>query len=562
MYSFLATASPTPLIFLFLLTWCPCTVSGDRPRFTNVTDQAGIAHSHGIAMAPSLGRMTGGAAAGDFDGDGWVDLFFTQLGGHELLYRNNGDGTFSDVSALSGFDVARDTSGVASGDVDNDGDQDLYVTTFNERQNYLYLNDGQGRFSEQAVARGAAIRNDVVRQAYGAALGDYDRDGFLDVLTSDWGNAAHENQSRLLRNRGASRPGYFEDTTARAGLDVFPNSFGYRFTPSFTDLDRDGHTDIVFASDYRQSQLFWNNGDHTFTDGTVAAGVGVDENGMGSAIGDVDGDGDFDWFVTAIDHRPDGSPLTGNRLYLNRGNRTFEDATETAGVRDAGWAWGTTMFDYDNDGDLDLAATNGWPAADFWEDQSQLWENDGHGNFADVSREVGVVDELQGRGLVNLDYDRDGDLDLLIVNHHDQPVLYRNDGGNAANWLRFDLVGTLSNRNGLGAVITVTPDLDQDLTYVREVRSGDSYNSQSELTAHFGLGDRDSVDLVTIAWPGGSIQSLEQVATNQRLRVTQTPEPNGLGLSLLAFAFTMYASQHRRRSAKLHEAVFLRPNSH
>jgi hypothetical protein len=215
-------------------------------------------------------------------------------------------------------------------------------------------------------------------------------------MTGDRGKLAADSQSRLLHNRGASQPGYFEDVTSSAGLNVYRNNKTYRFTPRFVDLDRDGLPDLAIASDSYTSQLFWNNGDGTFTDGTLPAGVGTDHNGMGSTFGDYDGDGDLDWFITNFTADPN-LPPTGfggwNRLYRNDGNRQFTDVTEQAGVRDSRWAWGTTFFDYDNDGDLDLIATNGFTVVGWEDDRTVLWRNDGS-VFTDVSVAAGITDRL------------------------------------------------------------------------------------------------------------------------------------------------------------------------
>jgi hypothetical protein len=496
------------------------------PTFTNVTAAVGIHHVQ--SSTTGVEAMTGGAAAADFDGDGLVDLFFTRVDGPDVLYRNTGNG-FEDVSAQAGFTHALPTSGAASADIDNDGDLDLYVTASTHGRFYLYINDGAGHFSEQAMERGAAVMADSLsRRGMGVAFGDYDRDGFLDILTSDHSRPMATSGSRLLRNLGAENPGHFEDVTHATGLDVYrqalalPNT-AYRFQPQFTDLDSDGHLDVVFASDSRTSQLFWNNGDGTFTDGTLPAGVGTDKSGMGSAVGDYDGDGDLDWFVTAIFDTPFLGVNPGNRLYRNNGNRTFTDVTTAAGVRNSGtgdqlsWGWGTAFLDYDNDTDLDLAMTNGWVALGYGADRTTLRRNNGDGTFSDVSASSAITDTGQGRGLLRLDYDSDGDEDVLVVNHGAAPILYRNDGGNDANWLRVKTRGTASNRDGIGAKIRVVPDANHPEQFqVREVGSGDSYLSQSELTAHFGLGSyADTVDLVEIAWPSGILQRYLNMPVNQ-----------------------------------------------
>ncbi len=496
--------------------------------FTNVTASAGITHVHStpelIAGLDGTSFYSGGAAAGDFDGDGLVDLVFPRLNDVNILYRNQGDGTFEARTAAAGFTAATLTSGVASGDVDNDGDLDLYMTTVYDTRNYLYLNDGNGFFVDAGVGEVAALANGVTRSGHGVSFGDYDDDGYLDIATGDWGNVIANSQSRLLRNRGAAEPGSFEDVTAAAGIDHYRKLSSFRFTPRFADLDRDGRMDLTFTGDFKSSQIFWNDGDGTFTDITLAAGVGTDNNGMGSTFGDYDNDGDLDWFITNITNAPGiPGPFGGwNRLFRNEGNRMFTDVTQAAGVRDARFGWGTTFFDYDNDGDLDLSATNGYNGQGWVDDPTFLWRND-DGVFTNVAAELGITDTQQGRGLIHLDYDADGDLDLLVVNNQAAPILYRNDGGNANHFLRIATQGTLSNRDGIGAWITVTPDLDdpgRELSW--EIDGGSSFVSHSEHTAHFGLGASAAVvEMVTIEWPSGVVQRLFDVAVDQTLTVVE-----------------------------------------
>ena len=499
--------------------------------FTDVTAAAGITHIQtdpgGLEFLPGEAFFSGGAAAGDFDGDGRVDLVFPRLNDFTILYRNLGNGAFEARTASAGFFLPTYANGVVSGDVDNDGDLDLYMTTVGYTRNYLYLNNGQGYFTDAGIGQTAALANSTIRSGQGASFGDYDDDGYLDLATGDWGNLVADSQSRLLRNLGAAQPGAFEDVTAAAGLNVYRKDRTFRYAPRFVDLDRDGRMDLTFAADFITSQLFWNNGDGTFTDGTLPAGVGTDLNGMGSTFGDYDSDGDLDWFITNITNAPGvPGPFGGwNRLYRNQGNRTFTDVTQAAGVRDSRFSWGTTFFDYDNDGDLDLAATNGYNGQGWIDDRTFLWRNDA-GVFTDVSEALGITDTQQGRGLIHLDYDDDGDLDMLVVNNAATPILYRNDGGDANHYLRIEPQGTLSNRDGIGAWITVTPDLtDPDRQMAWEIDGGSSFVSQNERIAHFGLGDsNDPVDMVAIEWPSGAVQRLFDVSVDQTLVVIEAEQ--------------------------------------
>ena len=505
--------------------------------FVDATVGAGIIYSV-PAMPPALSEyavaQTGGAAVGDFDNDGWPDLFVSRYWDAPVLYRNNRDGTFADVtaSAFASATPAASSNGGAWGDIDNDGDSDLYVTSLNQR-NYLYINDGAGHFAEQGIERGGHLGEPPV-SGTSVSMGDYDNDGYLDMYAGEWRVLSNPTppHSRLLHNRGAVQPGHFDDVTAASGTAVAPlsgqSAYGsLAFTPRFVDFDRDGHTDILVAGDSKTTKLFWNNGDGTFANGTPAIFDNLGFSDMGLAVGDVDGNGLLDWMTTDI-YAPSDS-TTGNRLFRNFGDRVFLESSTFSGVRDAGWGWGTEMLDYDNDQDLDIVATNGFyfsPAQQT--DQIRLWANNGVGgiftSFANVATEVGLTDTSQGRGLVTFDYDRDGDLDIFIVNNFSAPVLYRNDGGNDADWLRIEAIGTLSNRDGVGAFITVTPDLTfPDKIMVREISGSSTYLSQSESIAHFGLGpNAESIDLVTISWPAtGIVQELRNIAPNQLLSVVE-----------------------------------------
>lgn len=539
--------------------------------FIDVTTTAGVDYiQHQLpAREERQTYMSGGAAAADFNRDGWVDLYVTRLDNTDVLFQNNKDGTFSDVTAIAFGPEPPNlpTNGAQSADIDNDGDQDLYVTALETNQFFLYINDGSGRFHEQALTRGAALAKPDEHFGFSAAFGDFDRDGYLDLHTTEW-RLKYQNRtgapfnSRLLRNRGASQPGHFLDVTETAGVLMETRSSpditvdAQSFASRFTDLDSDGHSDLIVASDHLTSGLFWNNGDGTFTDGTMASGVGTDQFGMGSTVGDYDGDGDLDWFVTSI-FKAGEERMNGNRLYRNEGRRKFSDATDEAGVRDGGWGWGASFFDFDNDGDLDIAQTNGieWPILfystyrEFKHDISRLWQNDGTGKFTEIGASVGITDTASGKGLLTLDYDRDGDLDLFITNNQGHPVLYRNDGGNDKNWLRIATQGRLSNREGIGALITIVPDLsDPEQLLLHEIDGGSNFLGQNERIAHFGLDDRVSVDLITIQWPSGQLQHFTDVAGNTTLQAVETVPAPSQPLGLLALLAVALLSRCRRKS--------------
>jgi hypothetical protein len=553
------------------------TASGAPISFTEVAEVAGIGHVHHEVNAPAdclfaepedtgtLGcveeRVAGGVAAGDFDADGLTDLYFTRLDGPGVLYRNAGNGTFTDVTATTGLDVLDvPGNGAAWADLENDGYPDLYVTTLDAPRFYLFMNDGSGRFEEAAVERGAAVADEYSRGGFSVAVGDYDRDGWVDLHTTAWelprlleGPAAPH--ARLLHNRGEDRPGYFVDVTeeARVTLDrpLEEDTSGLSFVPSFSfgstlaDLDGDGWQDLAVVSDFGSSQLFWNNRDGTFENGTDDAGVGLEGNGMGSTLGDYDADGDLDWFVTAIMAPSSGcgaetcdESQTGNRLYRNDGDRRFSDVTDSAGVRDGRWGWGASFADLDNDGSADIVMTNGqvfsgpgYGSADpsgveatyFATSEPRLWRSRRDGTFEDIAAASGLVGIGAGKGLAVLDFDRDGDLDVVMANNGGRAALYRNDGGNAAHWLGVDVQGSVSNRDGVGAIVTVTTE--DGYRQRHEIGTGSVMLGQSERIAHFGIGiEGRAITEVRVEWPGtGKSEVLTDVAPDQVVTVT---EPN------------------------------------
>jgi hypothetical protein len=350
----------------------------------------------------------------------------------------------------------------------------------------------------------------------------------------------------LLRNMGSDAPGHFEDVTRSAGAAPriaqgdLPGS--RTFSPAFVDLDRDGWQDLAIASDTGTTQLYWNNRDGTFTDGIQQSGLRTSSADMGSTFGDYDNDGDLDWFISGLSCQPPFEidpdrnwPCGGNVFLRNNGNRTFSDQARTMRVQIGHWGWGAAFLDYDNDGDLDLGMTNGMrlPGAvdtllniAYHADPSRFWRNDG-GSMTDVSDEVGFNDTDLGKGLLVFDYDNDGDLDVFIANSNAPPHLYRNDGGNRNRWLRVDVRGTASNRDGLGAVVRLQARPDGPVQ-LREIGAGTHYLGQSERTAHFGLGSSDAaVHELRVEWPrSGAVEILSDVAVNQTIVVAE-PQPSG-----------------------------------
>lgn len=512
------------------------TTGGASVFFRDVTEEAGVSYLQHAMTEPKdclfVGkcepdRISGGAAAGDYDGDGWVDLFVTRLDDHDLLFRNLGDGTFAEVSEVVGLTAVHRTNGAAWIDVENDGDLDLYVTTVEVNGHYLlYINNG-GSFVERAQSRGVALMTGETHVGQSIAVGDYDADGWLDMFVTEWRPSSIDatdapNHTRLLRNRGVAAPGYFEDATGAAGvtIDLLPTQSWYgdgafAFAPAFVDLDGDDLLDLAVVGDFKTSRLFWNQGDGTFIDGTGQSGTGKDTTGMGSSFGDIDGDGEWDWFVSAI--AGNGALGKGNVLYRGLGARKFEEATETFGVADGGWGWGTALFDYDNDGDLDLALTNGvdfpFTGGGYEDDPMHLWRNDGEPPMVEVATETGLLDTRPGKGLLVFDYDRDGDLDVFVANNAAEPSLYRNEGA-SGGWLRVRVL-TAEGRDAIGAKVWLTTSTTQ----MRQIGVGSHFLGQSENVAHFGLGDQ-TVSEVKVRWLDTGLERvLSNVAPNSTLVV-------------------------------------------
>lgn len=515
------------------------------PSFEDVTEKSGInfRHSFGEQKLSSILEATGsGCAWLDYNNDGLLDLYVVSgrylegLTNHSKpdgvdstnhLYRNNGDGTFTDVTAQAGVGGKGFGMGVTVGDYDNDGFEDIYVTNYNS--SILYRNNGDGTFSD--VTAKAGVDNPF--WGVGAAFIDYDRDGKLDLFVGNYlkfdpnyrlyytadafpGPLDYEGSSnRLFHNNG---DGTFTDVTQKSGIF---NPAGRAMGVTVGDYDNDGWPDIYIANDTMDSYLYHNNHDGTFTNVAQDINVAFGANGeatsaMGPIFGDYDNDGWQDVFV---------SDMRYHRLFHNPGSeKFFLDTTVETGVAQVSGqyvAWGDGFFDFDNDGWKDIFIVNGglhWmvPMED------SLLRNNGDGTFSDVSARSGSYFKFKkiGRGACFADYDNDGLMDGFIVVlggkgillHASQPASTRN------HWLTLKLVGTRSNRDGFGARIeAVAGDLKQTIESVSE--SG--YLSQGDPRPHLGLGPRAEVDKLTIRWPSGTVQVLEHVKADQLLTVTE-----------------------------------------
>ncbi|MCC6494754.1 MAG: CRTAC1 family protein [Propionibacteriaceae bacterium] len=546
-------------------------------RFTDVTFNAGLGERHSAENLYGDDSMSAGVAVADVFGSGRQDIFLPRIGRPNALYHNNGDGTFTDVAeqaGVAGEDPFNGSHAAAFADIDADGCMDLYVAPARAGRSTLYVNNCNGTFREEAATRGIDVTPgspDFGAQEHGVTFGDFDLDGDLDLLVLHWdqgylqgddfrgagkdglckwrwspGAAGQRgapppgslNRSRLYQNDGS---GHFNDVTATVGLD-FRGVLA--FTGQFVDLNGDGWPELLMTGDYCTSRVYRNLGGVRFVDVTAEIGVGTDENGMGSVVADVDDDGRYDWFVTSVSHpsRSTGcntlgpTGCSGNRLYHNRGDGTFEDATDRFGLRDGWWGWGAAIEDFDNDGDVEVVQTNGMTLAPaprgasndpffkpFEKDPMRFWVRDGR-RFVEVADKVGLADSATGVGLVPFDYDSDGDLDILVARSVTTPLLFRNDAPHDSNWLtvRLDDQTTPGNSRAEGARVVVVSGSRRQ---VKRIATDGSYESQKPAEVHVGLGDERDGVRVEVTWPGTQVvQAVDDVEPNQVL-VVRRNEP-------------------------------------
>ncbi len=517
------------------------------PAYENVTEKSHIQfqHSFGEQKLSSILEATGsGCLWFDYNNDGLMDLYV--LSGRYLegvtdhskgdgreatnhLYRNNGDGTFTDVTALAGIPGKGFAMGVTAGDYDNDGFEDLYITNWNSAT--LYHNNGDGTFTD--VTEKAGVQNNHF--GVGAAFVDYDRDGRLDLFVGNYlkfdphakklyyaadafaGPLDYEGDiNRLFHNSG---DGTFTEVSDRAGV---ANPVGRAMGVAVGDFDNDGWPDIYVANDQMESYLYRNNHDGTFTNVALEQNVAYGTNGdtpsaMGPVFTDYDNDGTLDVFV---------SDMRYHRLFRNSASdKFFTDTTATSGVAHMSGqyvGWGDASFDFDNDGWKDLFVVNGglhWlvPMEDL------LLRNNGDGTFTDVAEEAGPYfkEKKVGRGAAFADYDNDGCMDGFIVVLGGKGILIhaKPPAVNARNhWLTLKLTGTKSNRDGFGARLEATAG---NLHQVVENFPQSGYLSQNDPRPHFGLGSHLEVDTLTIRWPSGVVQTLEHVKADHILKITE-----------------------------------------
>ena len=521
------------------------------PDFRNIAAQAGLVQTFpngGVESKKYIIETTGsGAAFIDYNNDGLLDIFvLSGKGGTNRLYRNDGNGHFTDVTGETGLTSDGWSQGVCAGDFDNDGFTDLLVTSWGGLA--LYRNIGGKRFEN--VTKKAHLDQSRVRYNTGCAFLDYDNDGRLDIFVANYVNFDFASAPKpgenpycwyrdlavncgprglpfdrniLYHNNG---DGTFSDVSDASGISKPDQS--YCLSVLTGDFNQDGRPDIFVACDQTPSLLYINRGDGTFSEEALLRGAAFDENGkamsgMGAASADYDSDGKPDIFRSNFSDERE-------TLYRNRGAAEFDDVTVAAGLahntRFVGWGCG--FLDFDNDGWKDLLLANGhvFPEVERlkidirYKDRAILYRNNGNGTFTDISEHAGegILERHASRGVAFGDYDNDGSVEVLINHQNEPPSLLKSARKPFGNWVILKLEGTISNRSAIGARVRLTAG---GHTQLDEVRSGGSYLSQNDLRLHFGLGPAAKIDRIAIDWPGGAHQIEENAGVNRIVTIRE-----------------------------------------
>jgi hypothetical protein len=532
----------------------PGPLAAPTVTFLDITAQAGInfAHHNGAtATATILNEAGPGLCTADYDGDGWLDVYLIGGEGHNALYRNNHDGTFSDVTEKAGVPGTAFGLGCVWGDYDNDGHPDLYVTQYG--RNVLYHNNGDGTFTDVTAKAGVGALDFGARFHSAAAFIDYDRRGLLDlyagsyvdydpqrgptqckvavgdrVITTSCRPQAYRGTAGILfRNNGN---GTFANVTRQMGI-YQPR--GKNLAVQTVDYDGDGWPDLVVANDGEPAYLYHNLKGRRFEEIGMLAGIALDEDGgamaaMNIDLADYDNDGFPDLFISDFQ----GS---GAHLWRNDGKGAFSEETEASGIGIAtinNLGFGGGFLDYDNDGWRDIFVANGhvYPEIDstgqaHYRQINQLFHNDRNGHFSEATKQAGpgFQHAFVGRGVVFGDFFNNGKMDILVANNNDRPLLLRNDGVTGNHFVTFHLIGTKSNRDAVGARIYVHAG---NLNEFDEVRSGGSYMSNRDPRPHFGLAGNTCVQRVEIVWPNGLRQAFSSVPADHFWVITEgEPHP-------------------------------------
>jgi hypothetical protein len=518
-----------PLLLVFLLA---CSDSGSSTNevslsFTDVSKEAGLSYLLTPESSFDRDKSSGGVAVADINSDGYLDFFVAHgTNGSGRLFLNRGDGTFEDITSSSGIVSSSKARGGLFIDLDGNNKLDFILVEppqpFSTKSVVIYINQRNNTFIESVDDWGLNPQGNT----FSVAAGDYDKDGDLDIAIAQFGlrPVAGNFQNWLWENQN----GFFVDVTPILPIPhqyfrqepESEESYQWNFTPTFSDMNGDGFLDLLYVANYVNSKVYLNDRGLSFN---ISVSDFTDEGGMGSAVGDYDNDGDFDWFVSSIWH-PDktydvyATGNSGNRLYNNNGQGVFSDLTDKAGVREGFFGWGACFADFDSDGDLDLFQLNGFGDQEtefgqgyiyFLYDPAVLFLNKGNGSFTEVAFESGIEHTGQGRGVSCLDYDNDGYVDILISNNGSNPTLYKNTVSKVNNYLHVKLEGLPSNSQGVGAKIWIHIG---DQTQLRELRLGSNYLSNNPLIAYFGLGKANHVDKVEVVW--GDNENTKMIITD------------------------------------------------